>query len=409
MNARIEVESIAFDGNNALLELLPDNSPLAWVRNGQGVIGYGEFARATFKGRQRFEDANQWWREQLKGFRIQDHVRLAGSGPIAFGSFAFDENEESHFIIPRVVVGKRSSSTWITRVGDPPPLVHESNPVMKSGELTWGEGSLTESDWKANVSEAVRRIQAGRLDKVVLARDISATSKSPIDARAVLQRLAETYPSTWVFAVDGLIGATPELLVRLAKGLVTSRVLAGTIRRSGNDERDLALAASLARSSKDLEEHEYAVASVEEALEPFCSSINVPDAPFVLHLSNVMHLATDVTGVVADSLASTNALTLVDALHPTAAVCGTPWEIARKTIAELEEMDRGRYAGPVGWIDSRGDGEWGIALRCAQIDPFNPQKVRLFAGCGIVSGSNAEDEWAESQAKFIPMRDALIG
>ena len=129
---------------------------------------------------------------------------------------------------------------------------------MRSGELTWGEGSLTESDWKANVSEAVRRIQAGKLDKVVLARDLSATSKSPIDARAVLQRLADTYPSTWVFAVDGLIGATPELLVRLAKGLVTSRVLAGTIRRSGNDERDLALAASLARSSKDLEEHEYA-------------------------------------------------------------------------------------------------------------------------------------------------------
>jgi len=195
-------------------------------------------------------------------------------------------------------------------------------------------------------------------------------------------------------------------LVRLAKGLVTSRVLAGTIRRSGNDERDLALAASLARSSKDLEEHEYAVASVEEALEPFCSSINVPDSPFVLHLSNVMHLATDVTGVVADSLASTNALTLVDALHPTAAVCGTPWEIARKTIAELEQMDRGRYAGPVGWIDARGDGEIGIALRTGEIAEDN-KSIRIFAGCGIVAGSNPEEELAESQAKLNPMRTAL--
>jgi menaquinone-specific isochorismate synthase len=203
------------------------------------------------------------------------------------------------------------------------------------------------------------------------------------------------------------VGATPELLVRLTKGLVTSRVLAGTIRRTGDDQRDLALAASLARSSKDLEEHDYAVRSVADALEPFCSSINVPDSPFVLHLANVMHLATDVTGVVSDSMAVTNALSLVDALHPTAAVCGTPKDKAMKLINEYEVMKRGRYSGPVGWIDARGDGEWGIALRCAEIDAKDPRKVRLFAGCGIVAGSVPQDELAESQAKLVPMRDAL--
>jgi menaquinone-specific isochorismate synthase len=257
------------------------------------------------------------------------------------------------------------------------------------------------------VGHAITRITSGELEKVVLARDITATAAEPIDARVVMEKLAEKYPNTWVFAVDGLVGATPELLVRLTKGLVTSRVLAGTIRRTGDDQRDLALAASLARSSKDLEEHDYAVRSVADALEPFCSSINVPDAPFVLHLANVMHLATDVTGVVSDSMAVTNALSLVDALHPTAAVCGTPREKAMKLINEYEVMKRGRYSGPVGWIDARGDGEWGIALRCAEIDAKDARKVRLFAGCGIVAGSNPEKELSESSAKFAPMRSAL--
>jgi menaquinone-specific isochorismate synthase len=219
-------------------------------------------------------------------------------------------------------------------------------------------------------------------------------------------RLAERYDTTWVFAVDGLVGATPEMLVRLEKGLVTSRVLAGTIRRTGDDGHDLALAASLARSSKDLEEHEYAVRSVADALRPHCSSINVPESPFVLHLSNVMHLATDVAGVLGDQ---TTSLALAASLHPSAAVCGTPTEAADTVIAELEDMDRGRYAGPVGWMDAAGDGEWGIALRCGAYEPDDAAALRLVAGCGIVAGSDPESEVAESDAKLVPMRDALTG
>jgi menaquinone-specific isochorismate synthase len=192
--------------------------------------------------------------------------------------------------------------------------------------------------------------------------------------------------------------------VRREKGLVTSRVLAGTIRRTGDDPHDLALAARLARSSKDLEEHEYAVRSVAQALAPHCTSTNVPDAPFVLHLANVMHLATDVTGVLADDSSS---LRLAAALHPSAAVCGTPTASAAALIEELESMDRDRYAGPVGWMDAQGDGEWAIALRCARLDPADPRRARLFAGCGIVAGSDPEAELSESDAKLVPMRDAL--
>jgi menaquinone-specific isochorismate synthase len=254
------------------------------------------------------------------------------------------------------------------------------------------------------VARAVERITDGELDKVVLARDLRVTAQDTIDARWLLQRLAERYDTTWVFAVDGLVGATPEMLVRLERGLVTSRVLAGTIRRTGDDEHDLALAASLARSSKDLEEHEYAVRSVAEALRPHCSSVNVPEAPFVLHLSNVMHLATDVAGVLADGATS---LTLASSLHPSAAVCGTPTAAADALITELEGMDRGRYAGPVGWMDASGDGEWGIALRCGAFEPDDRSSMRLFAGCGIVAGSDPDSEVAESDAKLVPMRDAL--
>jgi menaquinone-specific isochorismate synthase len=193
------------------------------------------------------------------------------------------------------------------------------------------------------------------------------------------------------------------MLVRRERGLVTSRVLAGTIRRTGDEERDAALAGTLARSSKDLEEHEYAVRSVADALAPYCSSMNVPEAPFVLHLPNVMHLATDVAGVIPDQGPVTS-LDLAAALHPSAAVGGTPTESATRLIDEIEGMRRGRYAGPVGWMDASGDGEWGLALRSGEREGA---VVRLFAGCGIVADSDPGAELAEAQAKFVPVRDAL--
>jgi len=272
--------------------------------------------------------------------------------------------------------------------------------------MTWENNSIDEGKWQQQVSQAITEIKSGRLEKVVLARDLTANSTSEINVNDLLQRLEIDYPSTWVFLVDGLIGATPELLVRLSKSMITSRVLAGTIQKTGNEERDLALAASLAKSSKDLEEHEYAVKSVADSLAPFCSSTNVPESPFVLHLSNVMHLATDVTGVLNDSTKQADIFTLIENLHPSAAVCGTPTEDAKKLISELEQMNRSRYAGPVGWIDANNDGEIAIALRCGLLSNQN-KSIRIFAGCGIVAGSDPVTEYAESQAKLMPMRTAL--
>ncbi len=398
------VRTVALDGDVDLLAALPPVGALAWTRGGDGLVGWGEAARVTVGGPDRFAAAEAWWGEFCDELLVEDEVECPGSGPVLFASFAFDDRPGcSELVVPQVVVGRRGDRTWLTSVGARPSLGPRS-PVRRPRDATFAEGALSAVAWEKVVGEAVERIGAGELEKVVLARDLLATAADPVDPRWLVTRLSRSYPTCWTFWVAGLIGATPELLVRRQQGLVTSRVLAGTIRRSGDDARDLALSASLARSSKDLEEHEYAVRSVADALATHCTGMNVPETPFVLHLPNVMHLATDVTGVLADDA---SALTLAAALHPTAAVCGTPTAAARRLIRELEGMDRGRYAGPVGWLDAGGDGEWGIALRCAEIDSVDRRRLRLFAGCGIVAGSDPEAELAESQAKFQPMRDAL--
>ncbi len=239
-------------------------------------------------------------------------------------------------------MGRRDGRSWVTVVGtsiSSPPSLTPTDPPQHPHGVELVDGSVDSDAWQDVVAEAVRRISAGQLDKVVLARDLVAELDTPLDVRSPLRRLARDYPGCWTFHVDGFFGSTPEMLVRLERGLVTSRVLAGTIRRTGDDTRDLALAASLARSSKDLEEHEYAVRSVAEALAPHCSSTNVPDAPFVLHLPNVMHLATDVTAVLRGDA---SALNLVAALHPSAAVGGTPTDAAVALIAASGASAYGR-------------------------------------------------------------------
>ncbi len=405
MPSLIPVTTTRIGDHLPLLELLPNDAPLSWVRNGEGLVGWGVHATTTVSGKDRFEKAREWWHHQLETFAVANSVHGSGTGPVLFASFSFDRNQESVLVIPKVVVGQKGLQSWITWIGDiAQPLLPEKRGNISQGAFTFGGGSISTAAWKERVAQAITRIETTKVDKVVLARDLLATTSADIDARPILAKLASEYPSTWTFAVDGLVGATPELLLRLSRGMVTSRVLAGTIPKTGDDAKDLALAASLARSSKDLEEHEYAVRSVAEALEPFCSSTNVPESPFVLHLANVMHLATDVTGALTETKHRVDAFSLLKNLHPSAAVCGTPRNIAFDIINEIEGMNRGRYAGPVGWIDASGDGELGIALRTGQI---TGKEIRIYAGCGIVAGSNPEKELEESNAKMIPMRSAL--
>ena len=403
----LHVRTVVVEDPGPLLDLLPQQGALCWLYGGQGLVGWGEAARVELRGPDRFAEAKAWWDAVVAEATVTDEVLRPGSGLVAFGSFAFDAaGSGSVLVVPEVVVGSRDGVTWVTTCGAGTTELPVREAPRSPGAVRFSDGTRSAAGWMAVVADAVSRIDAGQIGKVVLARDLVATTDAPVDLRWPLRKLAEDYPACWTFAVDGLLGATPEMLVRLRDGIATSRVLAGTLRRTGDPNKDLRQGDGLARSIKDLEEHGYGVGSVVEALGLHCSSVEVPAAPFVLELPNVMHLASDVTGVVSGGATS---LDLVGSLHPSAAVCGTPTDVAFALIQEIEGLDRGRYAGPVGWLDAGGDGEWGIALRCGQVDLADPCRVRLFAGCGIVAGSEPHRELAESVAKLVPMRDALQG
>lgn len=402
---RTVVRSTPIADPGPLLATLPDEEIVAWTRGTDGFAAWGEAARLAVSGPDRFARAAQWWREFLGSLDIDDQVHVPGTGPVAFASFTFDDGPSSSvMIVPNVIVGRRDGASWITTIGDQDPTLTPPAPVRPPGQIRYSDGTVSSAGYELAVAAAVERIAGGTLDKVVLARDLAVSTEQELDPRALLAPLSRTYPSCWTFAIDGLIGATPELLVRRTGDHVVSRVLAGTTPRGRDAVVDAQHAADLLASDKDRVEHELAVRSVSESLGPFCSDLVVPRAPEVVRLANVQHLQTDITGRLANG---ESALDLAAALHPTAAVCGTPTGRARAVIHELEGMDRGRYAGPVGWIDSRGDGAFGIALRCAQIDPGDARSLRMYAGCGIVEGSVPADELAESQTKLLAMRDAL--
>ncbi len=387
-----------------LLDLLPSSrGVLSWVRDGEGLVGWGEVARIRTSGPERFARAQQWWDSFTSRLVVRDEVGLPGSGPVAFTSFAFgDRPGRSVLTVPRVVVGRRDGVSWVTEI-EAEEFAEDVLPVHRPQRVRYSEGQFAVTAWREAVRRAVARMRSGELDKVVLAHDLLALADHPLDPRFLLQRLAARYPSCWAFAVDGLVGATPELLLRRRGDEVISQVLAGTTWPHPGVDR-ATLAAELLDSVKDRAEHRYAVESLAATLQPFCTTLSTPQRPNVLALRNVLHLASEVRGRLDDR--PTPLLALAAAVHPTAAVGGTPTPAAVDLIGELETMGRGRYAGPVGWVDASGNGELGIALRCAQLQG---RAARLFAGCGIVAGSDPDEEVAEAAAKLVPVRDALEG
>jgi menaquinone-specific isochorismate synthase len=407
-----------------LAGLLPSAvDPLAWVCAGEGLVAWGRVTTLDTGGPGRFADAEAVWRALAAQIEIDDEVRLPGTGPVAFASFAFGHGplggvrdgtgERSVLVVPRVVVGRRRGRCWITElgpvadhpalagvvVGDPVPL-GPVQPVRRPGPLHWSPGAMSAGAYRETVAEAVRRMQAGPLDKVVIARDVVARFGRAVDPRFLVRSLSDANSRCWTYSVDGLVGATPELLLRRTGSVVESRVLAGTTWPGG-------VAEDLLAEPKYQQEHRFAVESLSRTLRPFCARMDL-DGPHVLRLPTVSHLATDVRGHLDPELDPT-VLTLAGAVHPTAAVGGTPTDLAMETITELEGrtgLRRGRYAGPVGWVDARGDGELGIALRCAEL---SGRTARLFAGCGVVADSDPDLELAETAAKLRAVAEALGG
>lgn len=407
---RLVVTTREIDPLDDLLPHAAAFSPLVWSRRGDGLVGWGEALRIEVAGSDRIADLAARWASIAADAQIDDPMGIAGTGLVGFGAFAFDDASASpsSLIVPAAIVGKRDGRAWATlvRTADDPAPIPSAAPLGPYWPATLGRGVQSPEGYQAAVRRAVSRIGDSGLEKVVLARDLVGTVPADADLRRLVRALATEYPDCWTYAVDGIIGASPETLVTVAEGTVTARVLAGTAARGADADADTAASVALATSTKDLDEHEFAVQSVLAALRPHTGAIAASEQPFTLKLPNVWHLATDVEGALSDAA---SALDLAAALHPTAAVAGSPTATAIAAIRELEPFDRGRYAGPVGWVDGNGDGEWAIALRCAQFSApsGDTRDVVAHAGAGIVAGSRPESELLETRVKFRPIVDAI--
>jgi menaquinone-specific isochorismate synthase len=418
---RLRVETTRVDDIRLLLPLIDPRHPLLWMRKGDGLAGVGTALRLEFRGPNRILDAGAAWRLIAAAAHVTDPLESPGTGLVAFGAFAFSERSAlvSTLIVPELIIGRRGGVSWLTRVivedaaaetagsGAPagtvaPAQLPLGRPLGTEFRITLLPGSVKPEAYRSSVEAAVTRIQAGKLEKVVLARDLVGHLPEGSDLRRMLTDLALGYPDCWTYAVDGLIGSSPETLVRVDHGTVSARVLAGTQSRGRDAVADHDQAAALATSAKDLDEHHFALTSVVQALEPHVRTLSTSESPFTLKLPNLWHLASDVEGELSDGSSS---LDLIAALHPTAAVAGTPTDTALALIEELEPFDRGRYAGPVGWVGADGDGEWAVALRCAQITEDGD--ITAYAGAGIVAESDPEHELVETRMKFRPMVEAF--
>jgi len=404
----LTVETSPIADIRQLILLLDERQPLLWMRRNQGLAGIGTALRLEFSGPTRMTDAAAAWRDVVAAATVTDPLTRTGTGLLAFGTFAFDDssNQTSVLIVPEVIVGREDGQCWVTRIwptGQTAPQIPLTMHALGDEyRISLLPGALKPAGYRDAVTAAVAHIGAQDLSKVVLARDLVGRLPAESDLRRLLSELALGYPDCWTYAVDGLVGSSPETLIRADHNEVNARVLAGTISRGADAAADLEAALALATSSKDGDEHEFAVQSVLAALRPHTSVLTTSEIPFTVKLPNLWHLATDVEGTLSDGSTS---LDLIAAMHPTAAVAGTPTQDALALIRELEPFDRGRYAGPVGWVGADGDGEWAIALRCAQVTPTGD--VTAYAGCGIVLDSDPDRELAETKMKFRPMVEAF--
>ncbi|WP_417561709.1 isochorismate synthase [Microbacterium sp.] len=418
---RLHVRTREIDPHDpALGDLLVHTSPaapLAWLRRGEGIVGAVPVTRLDVgpdAHEPRAQALARAWADLAASADIDDPVDLPGTGLVGFAVLPFDERSaaDASIVVPSLIVGRRGDRAWVTGirletdVDSDTTVVPEPIPYEPYWSATLGPGALDPDGYQAAVRGALEAIAAGEAGKIVVARDLVGTVPEVADLRRLVHELSCGYPDTWTYAVDGIIGASPETLATVHDGRVTARVLAGTRPRGADATQDAASRAALTASAKDLDEHAYAVHSVVESLTGHTTGLTVDEHPFTLELPNVWHLATDVAGALTDGATS---LDLIQALHPTAAVAGTPTDTAIEAIRRLEPFDRRRYAGPVGWIDQHGDGEWAIALRCAQFDApvGGVMPVVAHAGAGIVAGSDPESELLETRVKFRPIVDAL--
>jgi menaquinone-specific isochorismate synthase len=385
-------------------------------RGRAGLAGRGEAMRLAWTG----GDAAASAREAADGLaeiETDDEVGLPGCGPVAFGALPFAPGTAAELVVPQIVAGRSDDgSRWLTVIGhDDQPLPSTRNLVLQPDADPLGrrpqpsrftvESTKPADEWHRLVTRATKLLAENdaTLSKIVLAREVTVTADKPLDRPAVLRRLRAAYPDCYLASVDGLLAASPELLVSRRGDAVRSHPMAGTAPRGGDPTTDQRLAASLLASSKDRQEHQITIDMVQDTLLGWCSYVDYEAEPSVVAVANVQHLATLIEGRLSEPAPSV--LELVAALHPTPAVAGWPRERALRWIAQHEGIDRRRYAGPVGWVDRHGNGTWAVAVRSAEV---RGATAHVYAGNGIVADSDPEIELAETRAKLQAMLSAIV-
>src|SRR3954451_3403582 len=385
------------------LAALAGSDGILWEKGRAGFAGRGVALRA---GLDEVTDA-------LAAIDVDDDVRVPGTGAVAFAALPFVPDDATELVVPAEVWARAEDGTrWHTTIGPAdeggvtptrPTTPTATSPGEGSPTRFAVEPSRSPDSWCELVERATKAMAEGPLAKVVLAREIVVTADADFSVAEVIGRLRATYPGCHVFSVGGFVGASPELLVSRAGDVVRSHPMAGTAPRGGDPTSDARLAASLLASAKDRAEHQITIDMVHDTLLPWCSYLDYEAEPSIVPVANVQHLATLVEGRLSDPAPSV--LELVQALHPTPAVCGPPRELAQAFIAEHEGFDRGRYAGTVGWVDGRGNGAWAVSIRCASIEGAT---AKVYAGNGIVADSDPTTELAETRSKLQAMLSALI-
>jgi isochorismate synthase len=373
---------------------------------GRGLAGRGVARRVTVPAG---ADAAAAVHAMLDEIEIDDEVGLPGCGPVAFGALPFAPDAAKDLVIPEVVVGRGEDGTrWLTTIGPagaPPEMTVSQLPpesVVDPGPMHV-TAARSSADWCAALEVGRDRIRSGELSKFVFAREVNVSWERPLPRQVVLARLRAAYPTCYITSVGPMVGASPELLLSRRGDIVRTRPLAGTAPRSPDPTTDARLAASLLASAKDRQEHQIVIDMLHDTLLPWCSYLDAEPEPSVVGMANVQHLATYLEGRLSSPAAS--ALELVQAVHPTPAVGGTPRDVALAVIAELEAAERGAYAGPVGWVDASGNGDWVVGIRSAELDDTS---ARVFAGVGVVADSDPVAELAETRAKFQAILSALL-
>lgn len=422
---------------------------------GVAIVGIGAEAELTAEGPDRFGAVARQWRALVADAVVVGDAGGAthpGPGPVAMGGFAFDVGGaagpwagfgDGWLCLPRTMYGVADRKHWLTvnttvtqetepaaatlaveqarrrmtlwthngvpvaasRDADESPVVaREAGSAMEGVSLPTADLPDKQS-WLAAVERVSEHIRAGRLEKAVLARSVRVELPAQFSVRAALMELRQNYPECYIFAVGrgdaSFVGATPERVVHLEQGRVKVACMAGSTGRGATEAEDRTLGEALLADAKNVEEHEVVLRSILTALAPVCVGVTAGTAPSLRKLANVQHLYTPVTARVAGDR---DILDLVSRVHPTPAIGGHPTADALELIAAEEQMHRGWYAGPIGWINVDGEGEFAVGLRSGLL---RPGEARLFAGCGIMGDSEPESEYTESVLKLRPMMKAL--